>query len=515
MILRLVAAGVLSALLHHFALPSHGLPALGWLALLPMLGAVALWRPSARQAGRCLAWPYALVFGLLTFRWMIVLSPEADMTHPWLLAPGILLWVLYLGLYPWLFLHSLAAARRRWGWGALLLAPSLWTALEWLRGSGLLAFSWIHISQTQAQHGGFMAPAGWLGGLGLGFMMLLVQCALVLLLTREGRRVGGIVLAASLVLLALLAYPSHRESERRVKVAALQGNVALEDKWEPQFRMENLRIYRELGERAVAEGAELLVWPETAFPVSIFYDRHAEQALRRCAMELGVDLITGFQGLAPDPAGDYRYRNTAGFIGANGASEGCYGKVRLLPFGERIPLVDLLAPGLEIDLGQSNFTPGAGVRIFRAGALRSAPFICYEMGFAGDVRRAAAGGAELLVNISNDGWFDHPLAMELHAALSPMRAAENGVPVLRCGNNGITQILDARGRGQGLLAMNARDHLLAEIRVPARASFYARHGGWSGPLLWLLYSLAVSLALARSRSLREARTARQNTQRLS
>jgi len=513
--IRLAAAGIVSAMLFHFALPGLGLPWLGWLALLPLLGALARWRPGSRLAGRWLAWPFALVFGTLTFRWMTALSPAADMTQPWLMAPGVLLWVLYLGLYPWAFVRIVAKLRERHGPGALLLAPPLWTAFEWLKGSGILAFSWVHLSQTQAAPGGYLAPAGWLGGLGLGFLMVTVQVGAALLLVASWRRRGAMALGAALAVALLAAIPGHRVADGSVKVAALQGNVALEDKWEPHFRMENLRIYGELGARAVAEGAELLVWPETAFPVSIFYDRGAEQALRRTAMDLDAEIITGFQGLAAAAPVGYSYRNACGLIGANGAFEGCYSKVRLLPFGERIPLADLLAPGLEIDLGQSNFTPGRDVRIFRGRSLRLAPFICYEMGFASDVRRAARRGAELLVNISNDGWFDHPLALNLHAALSPMRAAENGAPVLRCGNNGVTEILDAGGRRIGRLPVNVREILTAEIHPPARASFYARTGAWSGPLLLGLYSLAAVMLLRRSRELGEPSASSQADQRLS
>ncbi len=513
---RLAAAGIASALLHHFALPGLGLPWLGWTALLPLLAALLIWRPDARTAGRWLGWFYAIPFGLLTFRWMTDLSAAADMTLPWLLWPGVFLWVLYLGLYPWLFVRLLATALGRFGAPALLLAPPLWTALSWLRGSGVLAFSWVHLSQSQAAPGGYLAPAAWLGGLGLGFLMVLIQVALLLTLFAAGRRrLGAICTAGTLILLLLCALPGHREGERRVTVAALQGNIALEDKWLPSYRMENLRIYRELGESAVAAGAELLIWPETAFPVSIFFDRGAETALRRTARELNVDILTGFQGLSAAAPGGYGYRNACGLVSATGAFEGCYSKQRLLPFGERIPLVDFLAPGLDIDLGQSNFSSGPGVRIFESATLRCAPFICYEMGFASDLRRAAAGGAELLVNISNDGWFAHPLALDLQAALAPMRAAENGVPVLRCGNNGVTQILDARGRRLGVLPTDTREMLLADIRPAVRPSFYARHGGWSGPLLLLCYSLLVASALWRSCRASSSGSGARSDQRLS
>jgi apolipoprotein N-acyltransferase len=377
-----------------------------------------------------------------------------------------------------------------WTW---LLVPWLWTGTEWLRGSGVLAFSWIHLSQSQAAPGGWLAPAGWLGGLGLGFLMVAFQAGLVtLLLGRRALRLPALgYTAAGRLLLGLLTNPSHREAAEGapLRVAAIQGNISLADKWEPNFRMENLRRFQHLSETAVSQGAELLVWPETAFPVNLLYDRRAERELRRAALSLGADIVTGFQALAPASAGGYEYRNAAGLIAANGAMEGIYGKEHLLPFGEEIPLADLLTPGLEIDLGQSNFTSGSGVRVFGGARLPLAVFICYEMGFAASVREAAARGARLLVNITNDGWFKHPQAMELHAALSPMRAAENGLPVLRCGNSGVTELIDARGRRIARLPILEEGILVEDLPRSGGPSFYARYGNRCSPLLWLLYGL--------------------------
>ncbi|MBN2171654.1 MAG: hypothetical protein JW819_10090, partial [Candidatus Krumholzibacteriota bacterium] len=244
--LTLAAAGLVSGLLLHLALPPGPAPWLGWLALLPLLLALERWRPDGRRAGLWLALPFGLLFGILSFRWMFVLDPAADVTVPGIMVPATLLWCLYLCLYPWLFVRLMVWARRRLGSETFLAAPFVWAILEWLRGSGTLAFSWIHLSQTQAAPGGYLAPAGWVGGLGLGFLMVLVQASLAALLAGRRRRLAGAVLAATAAVLALLALPSHRKSERTLAVAALQGNVALADKWAPHYRMENLRVFREL-----------------------------------------------------------------------------------------------------------------------------------------------------------------------------------------------------------------------------------------------------------------------------
>ena len=442
-----------------------------------------------------------MLLAFLSLRWLPAIVPAADVTLPGIMWPALLAFSLYLSLYPWIFVRALLALRERAGPGAWLLAAPIWLLLEWIRGSGVLAFSWLHLSQSQAGPGGYLAPASWIGGLGLGFLMVLVQAAVAAAFWGERplRGFAARVAGSACLLLALLAVPSHREGEATLKVAAVQGNVSLDDKWEPRYRMENLRVMRELSQEAVAQGAELLVWPETAFPVNLLYDRQAEQALRRAAGDLGIEIVTGYQGLAPSGTGDYLYRNAAGLLSPNGALEGMYSKEHLLPFGEFIPWAGLLAPGLDINLGQSNFTPGRGIRVFQSRQVPLAVFICYEMGYAASVRDAAAAGARLLLNITNDGWFEHPIAMELHAALSPMRAAENGLPVLRCGNSGITLICDARGRVVGRLPANRRESLVREIRIPEQPSFYARHGAWSGSLLLAAYGLAALGALPRLR----------------
>jgi len=494
--LRLAAAGLLSAIMFHLALPAGGSPWLGWgVLLLPLLAFDRLDVP-AEALGRWLALPMGLLFGLLEFRWMHALVPASDLTLPWIMIPATLVWILYITLYFWLFFRGMGWLRGRMGRSAIWAAPPLWVLLEWVRSSGIFAFSWINLSQTQAAQGGTLTPAGWIGGLGMSFLMVFLQVSAVRGADRrapDGPLARRLFAAACLLLLAM-QIPATGPGDRPVRVAAAQGNVRLEDKWERDYRDENLRIFRELTERAAAEGAQLVVWPETAIPVNLLYDRNMEERLRKIARETGLSILTGLQSLEPTGQG-YRYGNALALISSNGGIEGLYRKVHLLPFGEYIPFARWLVPGLKIDLGQADFKPGPGERVFEAEGFGLAGFICYEMGFAGDTSRAARRGARLLANPTNDGWFDDPIALELHAALSPMRAAETGLPVIRCGNSGITEILDGRGRVIGRLPMGKRDLLTVDLVLPTRPSFYARTGGWLPVSLGWLYS-ALWLAMA-------------------
>ncbi len=499
--LRLAAAGLLSAIMFHLALPGGGSPWLGWgVLLLPLIAFDRLNAP-AKDLGRYMALPMGLVFGVLEYRWMRELVPASDVTIPWIMIPAVIVWTFYITLYFWIFFRGMAWLRDRLGHPAIWAAPALWVLLEWIRSSGVFAFSWMNLSQTQAAPGGTLAPAGWIGGIGMSFLMVFLQVAAVRAADLKGRDgpMARILLAAGCALLLLMHAPVSAPNTGILRVAAAQGNIRLEDKWERSYRDENLRIFRELTEEAAAEGADLVVWPETAVPVNVLWNRGIDEKLRAIARDAGVHILTGFQALAPADHG-YHYSNALGLISPNGALEGVYRKAHLLPFGEYIPFAGWLVPGVNIDLGQANFDPGRGERVFEGERFRVAGFICYEMGFAGDATRAARRGANILANPTNDGWFEHKIALELHAALSPMRAAETGLPVVRCGNSGITMIIDSRGRVLDRLPMYERDLLVADLALPAHPSFYARTGHWLPLLLGILYS-AIWLGLSlRARS---------------
>ncbi|MBC8365773.1 hypothetical protein H8E52_00035, partial [bacterium] len=162
--LRLLAAGLLSALMFHLALPGGGSPWLGWgVLLLPLIALDRLGAP-AKAIGRYMALPMGLLFGVLEYRWMRELVPASDVTIPWIMIPAVIVWTFYITLYFWLFFRGMALLRDRLGHAAIWAAPALWVLLEWIRSSGVFAFSWMNLSQTQAAPGGTLAPAGWIGG---------------------------------------------------------------------------------------------------------------------------------------------------------------------------------------------------------------------------------------------------------------------------------------------------------------------------------------------------------------
>ncbi|MDP6419378.1 MAG: apolipoprotein N-acyltransferase [Candidatus Krumholzibacteria bacterium] len=495
--LRLLGLGFLSALFYHLALPPGPAPWLGWFVLIPLLAAFEFLRPATRQTLRWLALPFGLLWGTLSFFWILRPLPSSDIPAAMMPAALLILVLFMTTIYALAFLWILTWLRDRRGSHTLWIAPLLWVLLEWVRGSGVFAFSWIHLSQTQTTEGGFLAPAGWVGGLGLSFLMVFFQVSLIKSLREKAARW---ILLAFLLLLLIFRVPTHQDSERTVKLAALQGNVPLELKWKREFRHENFRIFTELHREAAEAGAELTLWPETAIPIPVLwpsYQAH-ELQLREIARNSGVPIVTGVQGMEYDDKGALSYRNSMLLLGREGSFENIYSKARLLPFGESTAFLDPVLGGFHLDFGQADFKPGGGERVFEWEGLTFSPFICYEMGLSSLTTLSVRRGARLLLNSTNDGWFEGRQLLALHAALSPMRAAESGVPVLRCSNAGITMLLDSRGKRVVELPVGERAVLIAEVAIPSRPSLYARTGAWLPQLLGVLYLLGFLLVLART-----------------
>jgi apolipoprotein N-acyltransferase len=171
-----------------------------------------------------------------------------------------------------------------------------------------------------------------------------------------------------------------------------------------------------------------------------------------------------------------------------------YHKMRLVPFGEYVPLSGLLetlgVKKLVQEVG--DFVPGEAITLGRAEGRTLGAFICYEAIFPDLVREFAQQGAELLVNITNDGWYGRTSAPYQHLAMARFRAVENGRPLLRAANTGITAIIDARGRVQRQTQLFERTVLVDDVEVAVEDTFYARHGDVFG---WLCCAVTLAMAI--------------------
>lgn len=404
-----------------------------------------------------------------------------------------------------------AAASSAWQTGrARIVALALTLALaEWLRGHILTGFPWNVLGYALTAPDALMQSSSLFGIYGLTLIATIVFMLPLVAWVDGSREAAGALtrstavapaLLSLSVLAALYAWGFFRlsgdtPSEQAVRVRLVQPSIPQTEKWMPQFQRRNfdrhLDLSRRNGAGAVdgAKGIDLIIWPEAAMPFLALDSPEAMKAIGQIVPENG-HLAAGLIRVEPAPLGSGRRRrifNSLAVFAAGGRPVAIYDKTHLVPFGEYLPLQDALeAIGLEqltrirggFDVGP---TPRPPLRV--AGLPAMAPLICYEVIFPGTVVQSAERPAALL-NLTNDGWFGNTTGPRQHYHQARVRAVEEGVPVIRSANNGISAIIDAYGRPVARLDLDVVGTADAKLPGHLPAPFYARYGD---TLFWALW----------------------------
>lgn len=440
---------VTSAILLILSFPDFEFWPLAWLALVPFLWVIAA-RP---QALRCflLGWIFGGVFFYGSCYWLTY-----SMIHFGGLPPA-LAYVLLIpaalagGIFPGLFALVMARTVRKWGTVAVFAAPVYWAALEWAR-LGIIGQLWNAIGYSQAYHPALIQTARWGGVYLVGFMIVVVNASVAFLLLRRSLR--GLLLAGTAISLAALtvfaadrlAPSTNVVGEAGAVVVAIQSNVPMHlVKSVEEMRMLANRHF-EMSEAALQKlpndgKPRLVVWPESPMNFGYGGDSLLRERLALFAKSHNTSLLLNSQEVAPN---DGLY-NSALLINQQGSLVTQYDKIRLLPFGEYVPLPQWM-PGAGLITGiVGEFTPGTNYRLMPVGNARAGVFICIESAYPSIAREFADEGADVLINISNDGYLGPTAVMRQHLANAVLRAVENGRPVLRVTNTGITAFITPTG----------------------------------------------------------------------
>jgi apolipoprotein N-acyltransferase len=435
-------------------------------------------------------------FGIGTFgagTWWLYISIHGFGGAPiWLSVALIVLLVAFMAGYYALLGWAVARALPAQGpWRWYLGLPALWLLVEWLRGWLLTGFPWLSLGYAPID----TVLAGYapvLGVYGLSALLLLQSGALVALVRSRGRArlvplaLGGLIWAGGAVL-ARIEWT--RPAGPAVPVAIVQGAIPQDEKWQLANRVPTMVLYQQLNSQAY--GARLIVWPEAAIPELANEIAAYLAGIQASARAHDADVVMGVVRLGDD--GENYFNSILALTGG----VAFYDKRHLVPFAEYFPVPSFVRSWLRLmSLPYSDFAPGpAHQGLLAAGGLRLAPSVCYEDAF-GSAQRRLAGGADAMVNVTNDAWFGRSPARYQHLQISRMRALEFGRYLLRAGNDGVSAIIGPHGE---LLAVapEYRSAVLRGTVVPRSGlSPYTRVGNWA---VLLLAVSAVAAAVGRRR----------------
>jgi apolipoprotein N-acyltransferase len=407
-------------------------------------------------------------------------------------------------------------------------AALLWTALDHLRAMALSGWPWATVGYAQHLNPGLLGLAQWTGVYGMSFAVVLagVGLAETVVSLRRGSRPSSATVAALATVLVLHAFGyatrsrPDREDEAHagsIRVAAIQGNIDQGVKWNAAWIEQTLRIYEDLSRKAVADGAELVVWPETALPGTLETDPRMRARIVALVRETGATFVVGSVGVDLDPMGRIaRFYDSAFFVDPQEGYGERYDKTHLVPFGEYVPLRDLVGSFLGAvasGIARGDVTPGPapravplrlrgedGVdRVVKVGVP-----ICYELLFPDLVRRFVSDGGEILLGITNDAWYGRTGAPYHFLAITAVRSAETGVWLVRAANPGVSAVIDSGGWVREQTPIFESHYLVADVplrRAPQEGggTFYVRHGDVFAMLCWVMLLGAAILAGRRSR----------------
>ena len=453
------------------------------------------------------------------FHWIYVVTVTYGHAPPavGVLAPAAL--AAYIGAFQAAFAGAFAwLARRRLA--NPFSAALLWVALDHLRSFALSGFPWATLGYAQHENAALVALAPYTAVYGLSFVTVLGGAALAHAL-RDARAGGipgrgvGLALAAVAAAHAVGFARSGDGDDSEgpaVRIAVLQGNIDQGVKWSPEWAERTLAVYEELSRRAAADGAELIVWPETAVPGPVDADAELRRRLADLARDTRAQLVVGAVGLAfdtgPRPSA---YFDSAYLIDSVGEFTARYDKSHLVPFGEYIPfqdLIGLVVKAVARGIAAVSVSAGPGPRAIRVpregeggSVLTAGVVICYELLFPDLVRRFVADGGEVLVAITNDAWYGRTGAPYQFLAITAMRSAETRVWTARAANTGVSAIIDARGRVRAQTDIFERGLLVEDVPLraaPRGGSFYTRHGDVFAAACWIGVALLGLIGWRRS-----------------
>jgi len=487
-VLLALASGLALAL----SFPNYNLSLLAWISVALLVLASCRARPAVAPLYGFL---HALVYYPVCLTWIDVVVRQYGNVPPLTAAGLVLLIAITGGIICAVFSWGVALASRKSAAIACALAPFLWVALEFARAHlPIFGFPWNLAGYAASGSLALVQLTALTGIYGLSFVVAGFGALLAYAILSGRQRAWKAVIATAGVLLLIVGGGRYFVPQDTPHFVAhlVQTNFAQSYDYPPDWMRLHAGDLDELERISVDSATKipgLVVWPEVPAPFSL-QDADFGGRASRIARESGGDFLVGVEDWKKDAAGKWIATNSAVLLSPSGTRLFTYDKIHLVPFGEYVPLRRWLtfAGKLTADIG--DFTPGDAYRVGTLPGGNFGAFICFEAIFPNEVRRFTSGGAELLINMSNDGWFGRSSAPAQHLMMARVRAVENRRWLLRDTNNGFTVSVDPYGRIVAALPTDVRGQLDAPYDFRSGLTPYARFGDW---FAWLCVFASIAL----------------------
>lgn len=494
-----LALAVLSGLLFAFAFPNLAIGWLAFVALIPLFVALARARGWRHAFG--LGWISQTVAWLIMVPWVVrVMSHYGGLPY----ITGVLIYVamcLVLGLYGGLFallFHAIAPGTlfRRW-----LLVPLAWAAVEYARTYLLTGFPWNLIAAAIVDYTPLVQFDRFAGPYALGALILLPAVTIAWAIVARARGMDLVFTVGPVAIVCFIWWVTGMVGAKLIArpadgpmftAALLQPNISQEMRWNSENLMQIFQRMMDMTDKAVRSGAAVVVWPESTVPLSYATTDFFRQAIESESRQFAVDIILG--SVAVDAANENRLWNAA-FLVSGGRTIGHYDKIRLVPFGEYVPLRKVLFFAHKLVREVGNFEFGARDTPL-AGLFRYGPAICYEIVFPQIPRMQVVHGADVLVTITNDAWYDGTSAPRQHLNQARLRAVEDDRYLLRAATTGVSAFIDPTGRIVSEIPMNQQGIIYARFQPRHTETLYVRFGDW---FAWIACATMIVVVVARMR----------------
>jgi apolipoprotein N-acyltransferase len=472
-----VASGVLFA----FAFPNVAQGWLAFFALAPLV--IAIVRARSTREAFLLGWVAQFTAWLIMVPWVVrVMSHYGGLPR----IVGILLFAAMaaiLGLYCGLFAFVVRRLRLGVAFLPWLAVPAAWAAVEYARTYLLSGFPWNLIATAIVDYAPLIQIDRFGGPYFVGALVVLPSVILAWWITQKPPQMAKVLVAGAFGILLMVWWGTGLVASKllvrptgtpAVTAALLQPNISQEMRWNEENVITIYRKMIAMTETAARAGAKVVIWPESTVPLSYTETRFYRQSIEELSAAHGIDIILG--SVATDPARPDRIWNSA-FLTSGGVTVGHYDKIRLVPFGEYVPLRRVLffaeklvrAVG-EFEFGNNDHPLG--------GKLKYGPAICYEVVYPQITRSQVRNGADVLVTITNDAWYDGTSAPAQHLAQARLRAVEGDRYLLRAATTGISAYIDPAGQILESIPMGRDGIIYAKFQPRTGLTPYVRFGDW-------------------------------------